>query len=75
MAAVDFLHHDIECMTWAGLETATLGKEDQQQTNRTTQPAFAHTLRNVFSNAKDDFLSDDNCQIICGLRVIINFVL
>ncbi|GFW76464.1 HTH_Tnp_Tc3_2 domain-containing protein [Trichonephila clavipes] len=38
MAAVDFLHHE-NPPTWAGVERATLGVEDQRQTNHATQPA------------------------------------
>ncbi|GFW78646.1 transposable element Tcb2 transposase [Trichonephila clavipes] len=39
MAAVDFLYHE-NPPTWAGVEPATLGAEDQRQTNHATQPAI-----------------------------------
>ncbi|GFW60527.1 hypothetical protein TNCV_568751 [Trichonephila clavipes] len=38
MDAVDFLHHE-NPPTWAEVEPATLGAEDQHQTNPATQSA------------------------------------
>ncbi|GFW88810.1 hypothetical protein TNCV_4973031 [Trichonephila clavipes] len=40
MAAVDFLHHE-NSLTWAGVEPATVGTGDLQQTNYATQPAIS----------------------------------
>ncbi|GFV68516.1 hypothetical protein TNCV_3129721 [Trichonephila clavipes] len=40
MTAIDFLHHQ-NPPTWTGVEPATLGADDQRQTNYTTLSALA----------------------------------
>ncbi|GFV66096.1 hypothetical protein TNCV_1649081 [Trichonephila clavipes] len=40
MTAIDFLHHE-NPPTWDGVEPATLGADDQRQTNYATQSAVA----------------------------------
>ncbi|GFU88803.1 hypothetical protein TNCV_4444801 [Trichonephila clavipes] len=43
MAGVDFLHHE-DPSTWAGVEPATIGAEDQRQNTHATQPAVPQKI-------------------------------
>ncbi|GFU43037.1 hypothetical protein TNCV_3141581 [Trichonephila clavipes] len=51
MAAVDFLNQE-NPPTWAGVEPATLGTEDQRQTNYATQPAFCKRNMRHFTSTE-----------------------
>ncbi|GFY34062.1 hypothetical protein TNCV_4982651 [Trichonephila clavipes] len=60
MAAVDFLHHE-NPLNWAGVEPATLGAEDQQQTNHYIQPRLPVLVKSPITTE----ISSTNANL-CG---------